>query len=72
MESRGFEVDEAQIRSHNLHAISAEIYEELDYFHDIRGIQEICERKNMKLSITKYLELYHRTRLRSRNRKKGS
>ncbi|MBW2610046.1 MAG: acetyl-CoA carboxylase carboxyl transferase subunit alpha/beta [Deltaproteobacteria bacterium] len=68
MESRGFEVNEKLVRSHHLHTISADIYNHLDYYHDIRGIQEICERKGMKLAITKYLELYKRTNYRIRKR----
>ncbi len=61
MESRGFEVDENLVRSQYLHSISERIYDNLDYYHDIRGIQEICERRNMKMAIAKYLELYSRT-----------
>lgn len=64
MKSRGFEVDEDLVRSQSLHRISGQIYNHLNYYHDIRGIQEICERKDMKLSIAKYLELYHRTNYR--------
>ena len=69
MKSRGFEVDEKLVRSHHLNTISADIYNHLDYYHNIRGIQEISERKGMKLAITKYLELYKRTNYRFR--KKG-
>ena len=61
MESRGFEVDENLVRSQALFKISSNIYDDLDYYHDIRGIQEICERKDMKLTLAKYLELYKRT-----------
>lgn len=61
MKARGFEVDEKLIRSQHLHDISGDIYNNLDYYHNVRGIQEICERKNMKLAISKYLELYTRT-----------
>ncbi|MBW1850523.1 MAG: acetyl-CoA carboxylase carboxyl transferase subunit alpha/beta [Deltaproteobacteria bacterium] len=71
MQSRGFEVDEKLIRSDYLHQISGDIYQHLDFFHSIRGIQEICERKNMKQSVAKYLELYNRTTFRpQKNRKK--
>ena len=68
------EVDEKLIRSDYLHELSAGVYDELSYYHDIRGIQEICERKDMKLAIAKYLELYKRTsyRPKKRSRKKGS
>ncbi len=70
MKARGFTVDEGLIRSHNLHQISKEIYQELDYYHDIRGIQEICERKDMKLCLAKYLELCKRTSFTSKRRRK--
>ncbi|NLA75778.1 MAG: acetyl-CoA carboxylase carboxyl transferase subunit alpha/beta, partial [Deltaproteobacteria bacterium] len=68
MESRGFPVDENLVRSLALHKISEDIYQNLGYYHDIRGIQEICERKEMKFALTRYLELYKRTR---QKRKKG-
>ena len=73
MKSSGFEVDEKLVRSDSLHRISGEIYDQLDYYHDLRGIQEISERKNMKLAVTKYLELYKRTsyRPRKKSNKKG-
>lgn len=61
MESRGFPVDENLVRSQALHRISGDIYHNLNYYHEIRGIQEICERKEMKLALTRYLELYKRT-----------
>jgi acetyl-CoA carboxylase carboxyl transferase beta subunit len=60
MESRGFKVDENLVRSQNLYVISRDIYNNLDYYHDIRGIQEISERKNMKATVAKYLEFYKR------------
>ena len=61
MQSRGFEVDESLVRSDSLNLLSADIYNHLDYYHEIRGIQEVCERKDMKFSVAKYLELFHRT-----------
>jgi acetyl-CoA carboxylase beta subunit len=74
MKSRGFEVDEKLVRSDYLHKISARIYDKLNYYHDLRGIQEITERKHMKLAIAKYLELYKRTNFRARRKpkKKGT
>jgi len=69
MKLNSFEVDERLVRSQYLHGISGNIYNKLDYYHDIRGIQEISERKNMKITIAKYLELYHRTNY--RQTKKG-
>jgi acetyl-CoA carboxylase beta subunit len=70
MRDRGFEVDERLVRSDNLFQISNEIYDHLDYYHDIRGIQEIAERKNMKLAVAKYLEMYTRTNQRARKKAK--
>jgi acetyl-CoA carboxylase carboxyl transferase beta subunit len=70
MKAKGFEVDEKLVRSGSLHQISGEIYKHLGYYHDLRGIQEICERKNMKFSIAKYLELYTRTNHRPRRTSK--
>jgi len=62
MKSRGFEVDEKKVSSEHLHEISKKIYEKVDYFHDVRGIQEISQRKDMKYTVTKYLEFYSRTK----------
>jgi len=70
MKSRGFEVDEKLVRSDYLHKISAGIYDQLKYYHNLRGIQEITERRDMKLAIAKYLELYHRTNYRPRRKPK--
>ena len=69
MKSRGFDVDENLVRSGSLHQISGDIYRHLNYYHDIRGIQEICERKDMKLTVAKYLELYKRTNYRPKTKK---
>jgi acetyl-CoA carboxylase beta subunit len=71
MQSSGFEVDEKLVRSDSLHRISSKIYEHLDYYHEIRGIQEISDRKNMKFSVAKYLELYRRTNQRPGRRGGG-
>lgn len=70
MKSRGFEVDEKLVRSDYLHKISAGIYDQLQYYHNLRGIQEITERRNMKLAIAKYLEFYKRTSYRPRRKPK--
>ncbi len=70
MQSRGFEVDEKLVRSDSLYQISKGVYNQLPFFHDIRGIQEICERKDMKLSIARYLEFYCRTSCRPKGRQK--
>jgi acetyl-CoA carboxylase carboxyl transferase beta subunit len=69
MKSRGFRVDERLVRSQSLYDLSGYIYDNPDYYHSIRGIQEICERKNMKMSVAKYLEFYKKTN--HRNRKRG-
>ncbi|MBN2419582.1 MAG: acetyl-CoA carboxylase carboxyl transferase subunit alpha/beta [Deltaproteobacteria bacterium] len=66
MESRGFSVDENLVRSQALHKISSGIYDNLGYYHEIRGIQEICERRDMKFALAKYLELYKKTNYRKR------
>ena len=70
MRSRGFEVDEKLVRSRYLREISAGIYHHLDYYHDLRGIQEICERKDMKQAVAKYLEFHRRTNNRPKRRRK--
>jgi len=71
MKSRGFDVDERLVRSDYLYQISGDIYNQLNYYFELRGIQEICKRKDMKLSIAKYLELYKRTNYRPRKKSKG-
>ncbi len=71
MQSRGFEVDERLVRSDSLHQISKDIYNQLDLFHNIRGIQEICPRKDMKMAVAKYLEFYARTSFRPKGKKKS-
>jgi hypothetical protein len=68
MKSRGFDVNEKLVRSQSLHEISGEIYKDLGYYHGIRGIQEICERKNMKKCVSKYLEFYYRSEFRGKNK----
>jgi hypothetical protein len=70
MKSRGFDVNEKLVRSQSLHEISGEIYKDLDYYHDIRGIQEICERKDMKRCVSKYLDSI--TEANSRGKRKGA
>jgi len=56
MAARGFEVQEELVRSDSLHNISKEIYKNLNYYHKIRGIQEVVERKDMKFTVAKYLD----------------
>jgi acetyl-CoA carboxylase carboxyl transferase beta subunit len=61
MKTRGFEVDETLVRSDSLAEISGLIYQHLDFFHEIRGIHSVVERKNMKRELAKYIEFYNRT-----------
>ncbi len=70
MKSLGFEVEEKLIRSDSLHEISKDIYKQQDFFHEIRGIQEVCERKDMKACLTKYLDFYARTSYRPKNKQR--
>jgi acetyl-CoA carboxylase carboxyl transferase beta subunit len=70
MKSRGFSVDERHVRSDSLYNISGYIYDKLGYYHDIRGIQEICERKMMKRCVTRYLELFSRVAPKPKRRPK--
>ena len=70
MQARGFEVDLKRVQSDYLYQISGNIYQELDYYHGIRGVQEICNRKDMKLCLAKYLDFYKRTTYRPKKKKK--
>jgi len=56
MAARGFDVQEELVRSDSLHHISKDIYKNLGYYHRIRGIQEVVERKDMKYAVAKYLD----------------
>ncbi len=56
MAARGFEVEEELVRSDSLHKISKDIYRNLSYYHKIRGIQEVVQRKDMKYAVAKYLD----------------
>jgi len=70
MKLKGFEVKPEYLRADYIYSNREKIYENMDYFHKIRGIQEICHRKDMKSSITKYLELYEVIRSRRRSIKR--
>ncbi|MDR3205452.1 MAG: acetyl-CoA carboxylase carboxyl transferase subunit alpha/beta [Deltaproteobacteria bacterium] len=61
MEARGFEVNEEDIRAEALSRNSGKIYENLEYYRDIRGIQEVAERRDLKKVLFKYLEFYRST-----------
>jgi acetyl-CoA carboxylase carboxyl transferase beta subunit len=71
MKARGFGVDEKLVRADYLTEISRNIYSMLDYYHDIRGIQELVPRKDMKLALSRYLEFYTRTSYRQRKKGRG-
>jgi len=68
MKARGFEVDEKLVRSEYLFEVSKEIYSRLDYYKEIRGIQEISERSEMKYCVTRYLEFYYRQKIPEKNK----
>jgi acetyl-CoA carboxylase carboxyl transferase beta subunit len=59
MEARGFPVNEEDVRAAALCRNSRSIYENLEFYSDIRGIHEVAERRDMRTTICKYLEYYH-------------
>jgi acetyl-CoA carboxylase carboxyl transferase beta subunit len=58
MEARGFPVNESDVRAASLFKASRKIFENLEFFQDIRGIHEIAERRDMRRAILKYLEFH--------------
>jgi acetyl-CoA carboxylase carboxyl transferase beta subunit len=62
MKARGFAVEEDKVRSDSLVISSADTYRQEDYYGDIRGIQEVVPRHEMKRAVARYLELYARVR----------
>jgi acetyl-CoA carboxylase carboxyl transferase beta subunit len=58
MEARGFPVREEDVRGEALCQNSRHVYENLDFYGDIRGVHEVAERKDLKRAIFKYLEFY--------------
>jgi acetyl-CoA carboxylase carboxyl transferase beta subunit len=62
MKSRGFAVDEELVRAQALHRVSAETLDNPEYYGEIRGIQEVVPRSQMKRTLVKYLEMFSRTR----------
>jgi acetyl-CoA carboxylase carboxyl transferase beta subunit len=64
MKARGFEVEEDMVRADSLLEVSARTLEDPDYFGDIRGIQEVVSRRDMRRAVARYLEIYARTRKR--------
>jgi acetyl-CoA carboxylase carboxyl transferase beta subunit len=62
MEARGFEVQEDLVRADSLLEVSARTLEEHEYYGEIRGIQELVARKDLRRSVARYLELFARVR----------
>ncbi|MGL4208324.1 MAG: carboxyl transferase domain-containing protein [Candidatus Adiutrix sp.] len=58
MASRGFSVNEEDVRAQSLSKASTSIYNDLDFYYDIRGIHETALRPELKLRTFKYLEYY--------------
>ena len=58
MKTRGFPVEDRSIRAASLHELSAEIFNRVDFFQEIRGIHEVAARRDMKRVLCKYLEFY--------------
>jgi acetyl-CoA carboxylase carboxyl transferase beta subunit len=61
MAARGFPVNENDVRASALFRNSRKIYDNLEFFNDIRGIHEIAERRDLKHAIFKYLEFQRAT-----------
>jgi acetyl-CoA carboxylase carboxyl transferase beta subunit len=62
MESRGFEVQEDLVRSDSLLEVSASTLTDQDYYGDIRGVQEVVQRRDMSRTVARYLEFFARVR----------
>lgn len=58
MAARGFHVNEEDVRAASLSRASLRIYNNLDFYYDIRGINETAPRSEMKARVVKYLEYY--------------
>ncbi len=71
MKARGFEVQEDAVRSDSLLSISAQTMEDPEYYGEIRGIQEVVRRRDMRRALARYLELYARARAGQPVKKKG-
>ncbi len=71
MKARGFEVQEDAVRSDSLLELSAQTFDNPDYYGEIRGIQEVASRQQMRRALVKYLELYARTRAPQPKKKNG-
>lgn len=58
MESRGFPVNEDDVRAASLSQVSNLIYDDLPFYYDIRGIHETASRAELKPRVAKYVEFY--------------
>jgi acetyl-CoA carboxylase carboxyl transferase beta subunit len=58
MESRGFPVNEEDVRAASLCRASQAIYGDLPFYYDIRGIHEVAPRDELKRRVFKYMEYY--------------
>ena len=70
MKARGFEVQEEMVRSDSLVSTSGDTLRQEAYYGDIRGIQEVAPRQEMRRAVARYLEYYARVRL-GEPKKKG-
>lgn len=69
MKARGFPVEEDAVRSDTLVDVCAQTLNDEKYFGEIRGIQEVVPRKDMRRAVVKYLELYARFKAPATNNK---
>ncbi len=65
MESRGFPVNEDDVRAASLSEASQNIYNDLDFYYDIRGINETAPRSLLKQRVAKYIEYYQSVQAKS-------
>ena len=59
MASRGFAVNEEDVRAVSLSNASQQIYDDLPFYYDIRGIHETAPRSELKQRVFKYMEYYN-------------
>ncbi len=62
MKARGFAVQDDLVRSDSLLEVSAEALELPEFYGNIRGIQEVVPRAQMRRAVARYLQLYERFR----------
>ncbi|MBW1922773.1 MAG: acetyl-CoA carboxylase carboxyl transferase subunit alpha/beta [Deltaproteobacteria bacterium] len=60
MKAHGLTAPEEALRARTLHPLSPAIYDRLDFYRDIRGIQEVRHRRDMKNALARYLDFYSR------------